>query len=516
MRTPQTTIPPLREEVTAKKFGSRIVVEDPVRRVRVPVDQLAIGVLQEIADGPSTPDALVEALGAPRSEVWRRVVMLNAHQLLETPRALAQCQLHQDAMNADAPGDAATATLHWPAGLRHGCVASGGCCHGTDVGPLKPDDIEKIEAIDWSPHLPDDVSRDDWLVETTGPNGETITLLGMRHGRCVFLDSDKLCVVHKVAGSEQKPTICRQFPYTFTRTPRGVDVSYSMECRAWHRARAGGPEPGADEATARRYLAEGGPLLELPSPVALWPGVDVSTEAWLALRDEMLAGVRAATSVGGLAVALASPVRRAFAEHHAAADEPFVKRDAWALPAPDASSQDAVARFLRSCEAVVAGLSEGLDAIREEQLGGRRPEEADRTARVRWALIDFFTGRRLDDLARCPEELDIWRDVALASLNAHEPARRGYLLHGVAKLVLTVLAGHLLSGLLAQTSLRGRTSEQDAVDSVVLLTKMLRGSAFLSLLGRLRGELVELLVDNVEVFATGDAPRSPHPQLHIR
>ncbi|TNF37171.1 MAG: YkgJ family cysteine cluster protein, partial [Deltaproteobacteria bacterium] len=283
MRTPSTTVPPLREDVTAKKFGGRLVVEDPVRRVRVPVDALTIAVMQELADGPSVPSALVEAIGAPRVELWRRVSLLNAHQLLETPRALAQCQLHRDAAAAPPPVDAATAPLTWPAGLRHGCVASGGCCHGTDVGPLKADDIAKIKAIDWSPYLPDDVHPDDWLVETTAPNGEVVTLLGMRHGRCVFLDSDKLCVVHKVAGSAQKPTICRQFPYTFTRTPRGVDVSYAMECRAWHRARLGGPEPGADEATARTYLAEGGPLLELPAPVPLWAGVDLATEGWLAL-----------------------------------------------------------------------------------------------------------------------------------------------------------------------------------------------------------------------------------------
>lgn len=516
MRTPQTTVPPLREDVTAKKFGGRLVVEDAVRRVRVPVDALTISVMQALADGPLTPDALVREVGASRFEVWQRVRMLNAHQLLETARSQAQRRIHQTP--SAPPVDPATAALSYPTGLRHGCVASGGCCHGTDVGPLKPDDIERIKEIDWSPHLPSDVTPADWLVETVDPRGVTVTLLGMRHGRCVFLAPDKLCVIHRVAGSAQKPTICRQFPYTFTRTPGGVDVSYSMECRAWHRARQGGPEPAADEATARTYLAEGGPLLELPSPVPLWSGVDLDVATWEALRQEMLVGVRAATDVAGLALALVAPARHLFATHHADArvDEAFSTRESWSLPERDAASQDAVQGFFASCRAVAERIDTGLTEIREDQLRGRRPEEADRTERVRSVLIDFFTGRRVDDLARCPEETDIWRDMVLAALYAHEPARRDYVLYGVARLVLTLLAGHLLTGLLAQTSLRGRTSEQDAVDSVVLLTKMLRGSAFMSLLGGLRGELVELLLDNVEVFAQGDAPRLPHPQLQIR
>ena len=518
MRTPQTTVPPLREEVSAKKFGGRLVAEDPVRRVRVPIDSKTVAIMQALADGPATPDALVEALGESRFDVWQRVRLLNTHLLLETPRSATQCAIHVAAASAAAPVDPATAPLSYPVGLRHGCVASGGCCHGTDVGPLKPDDIAKVREIDWTPHLPDDVSSDDWLIETVDPNGAPVTLLGMRHGRCVFLASDRLCIIHKVAGAQQKPTICRQFPYTFTRTPRGVDVSFAMECRAWDRARLSGSEPAADEATARRYLAEGGPLVELPSPVPLWPGIDLGVDAWDALRSELIAGVRAAVDVAGLALALAAPTLRLFALHHAEAraDELFATREAWSLVEPDAASQDAVHGFFTTCRAVVAKLEPGLAAIREDQLRGGRPEEADRTERVRSLLIDFFGGRRVDDLLRAPAETDIWRDMVLASLYAHEPARRDYVLYGVAHLVLRLLAGQLLAGLLAQTSLRGRTSDQDAVDSVVLLTKMLRGSAFVSLLRGLRRELVELLVDNVEVFARGEAPRLPHPQLEIR
>ena len=523
MRTPHTTVPPLRDEVTARKLAGRVVAEDPLRRVRVPLDALAVRVMQALADGPRMPQALTEALGEPRYEIWQRVRLLNAHLLLATPRAAAQCALAIAAPAPLSPASAATAPLRFPRGLGHACVASGGCCHGTDVGPLKPDDIAKVRAIDWSPHLPADVTPEDWLIETPGPAGELVTLLGMRHGRCVFLDADKLCVIHKVAGPAQKPTICRQFPFTFTRTADGVDVSYSTECRAWDRARAQAGVPSAadraaEEEAARRYLAEGGPLLALPSPVPLWAGVDLAPSEWEALRDAMVVGVTAARDHAELVLALVGPVRdRLAAEHDGCAeDERFASRAAWSLPEADGTSQDAVERFFASSRAVAARVDEGFAAIAADQRRGARPEEADRTERLRALFVDLFSGRTVEDLERAPEELDLWRDLALASLASHEPARRDMLLFGVAQLVLRLLAGRLLAALLAQTSLRARTSAQDVVDSMVLLTKIPRGSAFSSVLAGLRRELCELLVDNAEVFARGTAPRMPHPWLELR
>lgn len=518
MRTPATVVPAFRDDLAVKRYGDKIVVEDALRRLRVPIDGLTLSVIQALADGPQAPETLTQALSAPRTELWRRVALLNAHGLLETPRAAAQCALHAHAEEAapwpkDQLGEA---PLHFPGGLQHGCVACGACCHGTDVGPLKPDDIAKVQEIDWSPHLPGDVDREDWLAEVETPDGRTVTLMGMRHGRCVFLDDDKLCVIHKVAGADQKPTICRQFPYTFTRTPDGIDVSFSMECRSWWQARLNGRPPAEDEAGIRALVLEGGPVVDLPPVVAVWTGVDCDYAAWSALRAELIAGVTAAPDVAAMVAALVVPTRALFERLVASDDESelFAERAAWGVP--EAPAPSAMAIFGRQREALRTRLSEGLAGLARGFHAAGRGDEGDRTERLRWGLDALLSGRQVGDLLRLPHEVEIWRDMLLAALYAHDPARRDDLLAGISHLVIRVLAGQLLAGLLAQVGLRGRTSEQDVVDSMVLLTKMLRGSAFSQLLARARGELVGLFVWNAEAFSTGATPRAPHPKLDIR
>lgn len=518
MRTPQVTVPALRADIAAKRFGGRLVIEDPLRRVRVPIDELTFKVIDELAGGPARPEALCKATRSSRYEVWRRVRLLNEHLALDTPRAREQGAIHRHAAAAsEALPDPATAPLRFPGDLRHGCVACGACCHGTDVGPLTAEDIAHIEAVDWTQHLPSPIPREAWIVEAIDPRGEKVAMTGRHEGRCVFLGESKLCVIHSVAGATHKPTVCQQFPYTFTRTPRGIDVSFSMECRSWWAARQQGRPVADEEAELRRMLGIGS-ILEVPTPIAVWSGVDLDLDGWEAVRADMIARATAAVDVAGLVRALVEPAREAFAGVHArhAEAERFAERDAWALPAGGVVGGEATARFIATRDGVRARLDAGLHELGAELAAAGRPEERDRAERLRWVVDALLSGRRADDLIRFEHELEIRRDLVLAALYGHEPARAGALLFGVARLVLKLLASHLLSGLAAQTALRGRTTEQDAVDSVVLLTKMLRGSAFSKLLKGSRRELVELFVENAEAFASGAAPRHPHSQLEIR
>lgn len=518
MRTPQVTIPALRADIAVKRFGGRLVIEDPARRVRVPIDELTFKVVDELAGGPARPETLCKATRSSRYEVWRRVRLLNEHLALDTPRAREQVAIHRRAAAAGAElPDPASAALRFPGDLRHGCVACGACCHGTDVGPLTAEDIAHIEAVDWTEHLPTPIPREEWIVEAVDPRGQTVAMTGRRDGRCVFLGETKLCTIHSVAGATHKPTVCQQFPYTFTRTPRGIDVSFSMECRSWWAARQQGRPVAEEEDELRRMLTIGS-ILEVPTPIAVWSGFDLDLDGWESLRAEMIDRASAARDVAALVGALVGPAREAFAAVHArhAEAESFAARDAWALPAGGGVGGEATARFLGTRDAVRSHLDVGLRDLGAELAAAGRPEERDRAERLRWVIDALLTGRRADDLIRFEHELTIRRDLVLAALYGHEPARAGAVLFGVARLVLKLLASHLLSGLSAQTALRGRTTVQDAVDSVVLLTKMLRGSAFSRLLSGSRRELVELFVENAEVFASGAAPRHPHSQLEIR
>mgnify|MGYP001606605112 FL=1 len=49
-------------------------------------------------------------------------------------------------------------------------------------------------------------------------------------GKCVFLDDQNLCVMHKEWGFLQKAPNCMQYPFTFTRAPDGIRVGLLFSC----------------------------------------------------------------------------------------------------------------------------------------------------------------------------------------------------------------------------------------------------------------------------------------------
>jgi len=364
---------------------------------------------------------------------------------------------------------------------------------GTDIGPLTDADLARLEGgsseTQWAHVLPDGV--EDYRAPVRY-EGQTITLMARTNDRCVFLDDDKLCLVHKVAGASTKPTICRQFPYTFTRTPDGVDVSFSMECRAWHRARKAGRPIATQEESLRVLLREGGPVLDLPSPVPAGAGTDWPVERWMAARAEAIEGVLGATDLEALVARLVEPFRRrarADEERREAARARWLDPAVWGLaPAASDGGGDMGAGGVEAArESLVRGLVDGLGG-----LASRYEERGDGVngARVRAALEALRVtalgpkGGALDEIVPHPEALSLRRDAVLASLYAHEPARQGDLRTGVALLAARVLAGRRAAQAAARRSLRVRTEEQDVVDSVVLLTKMLRGTVVHGLLTR--------------------------------
>jgi len=512
MRSPPP-VPPLRDDLRARKLGGRIVVEDPARRVRVPIDELGLAVMEVLSEGPIDPDDLAAAIEAPRIELQRRVALLSRQSFLQTPRAAEQLRVHENAaLEVEAPATEAL-PLNFQATLAHGCVACGGCCHGTDVGPLKDDDIAKIRAFDWRPLLPNDVSPDDWIDEVPAersPTKQPIRLMGMRQGRCVFLGDDKLCIIHKHKGSQQKPTICRQFPYTFTKTPRGIDVSFSTECRAWWKARNNAVPPAGDAeqlAQIRALIAEGAPILSLPVPIPLAEGIDIDLATWETLRAAMLRGLEAAASVPELVSALIEPVKRqldALSESYRES-EIFASREAFSVPDPDPVDQPQ--RFFAALERLKLALVAGITAIADAMREADKRDEADRAMRLAWGIDELMSGRKIDDLVPFAHALEIWRDLALASVQAHEPARKGDIVLGVATLVLKLLTGPMLAGLSAQAALRGRVHEQEVVDAMVLVTKLPRGSAFERLFAGHRRDLATVFLCDVTTLVLGHAPR---------
>ncbi|MEW6557180.1 MAG: flagellin lysine-N-methylase [Elusimicrobiota bacterium] len=48
--------------------------------------------------------------------------------------------------------------------------------------------------------------------------------------RCIFLDDDNYCLIHKKLGFDAKSTICKMYPFKFVKTPEGIIVRLSFVC----------------------------------------------------------------------------------------------------------------------------------------------------------------------------------------------------------------------------------------------------------------------------------------------
>ena len=62
------------------------------------------------------------------------------------------------------------------------------------------------------------------------PHGARVVLAADSAGRCVFLEADRRCAVHRQLGLDALPSACRDFPRVVTLTPLGVSVTLSHDC----------------------------------------------------------------------------------------------------------------------------------------------------------------------------------------------------------------------------------------------------------------------------------------------
>jgi hypothetical protein len=96
---------------------------------------------------------------------------------------------------------------------------------------LGPDEVRRLKTLSWDDLEPDLVDVPVSTEATVG--GVKRKILARRSdGACVFLGSDNRCRIHQHFGADQKPLMCRLFPFGFL--PFGdqmaVDVSYA--CRS--------------------------------------------------------------------------------------------------------------------------------------------------------------------------------------------------------------------------------------------------------------------------------------------
>jgi Fe-S-cluster containining protein len=315
-------LPPLRPEVRIEQVpGARPRIFDEAQDFRAAIDD-DIAALALALDGRRTAADVAAALAArgvavTRAQIESALGSLDGLFLLENERGRSRAAAaRRERAAASPPGAAGPAAgaaagtaagaappvpegapspsrrLHVLAGDRFDCHACGFCCsNGSNFGPVTRADADRILAHDWSEWVPGARGAADLFVEVfDGPvpaSGEGGKLyLAQRGGRCVFLDEEGLCKVHKRLGYEAKPFICRLFPFAFARTPEGTYAFTRRECASIERSRrTGTPLERQRDALAR--LAE-----EEPDPIVA--GALVPFVGTVAIPYRLASALRAA------------------------------------------------------------------------------------------------------------------------------------------------------------------------------------------------------------------------------
>ncbi len=127
-----------------------------------------------------------------------------------------------------------------PQDLRFECTCCGSCCCGVNVSPVTKDILaglegERCQALASNPRCQGEI----FVSLTTDEASGEVVMCPSRNGRCIFVDADGLCDIHRRFGEHAKPHICRTFPFMFTLTPDGIEVSLQTECRDLPRAMQG-------------------------------------------------------------------------------------------------------------------------------------------------------------------------------------------------------------------------------------------------------------------------------------
>ena len=415
------------------------MVDDPVTGHRTQLGPESLAVWTALQAGTALADLPLDA----DTLAWR-LRQIDCALLLDSPRWRSQAALFGSVLPAeDLP-------LRIADGLRHRCIGCGSSCHGVHVGPVPLATHLAVEHHALWRDVPGAQRASEMFVAA----GE-LTFMARRDDACVALRPDHGCAIHAAAGAAAKPGVCRQFPYTLTRTPDAIEVGLQLECRSLGASLASGAGDAEIEADLRALLAADPQLYDLPSAVPLVPGV-------FSASAELLGWLR--PLVGRITADI--PWRAALDDVCADALPRVAARarmvdDAW-CPAPDGAPDP---------DALRAGLDDALAALIDLATG----DDVALATLVRAALPAVFGGAQ-SATGWHPDAVQLLNVALRADLHGLEIVRDRDLFYGLGRTRLTLTWAEALARHRALTAARRVVHAQDVNDALVAITRALRTS----------------------------------------
>jgi hypothetical protein len=307
-------------------------------------------------------------------------------------------------------------------GARYACTGGGLCCSDIHlIAPLTRAEIARVERF-----APGTVTRD--------PPTRLSVLRTTEAGTCALLEGGR-CSLHARLGPQEKPAVCRKFPYGLVATPTGGRVTTAHRCPC----RTLGDRPPLDVTDAERSLADAlGRLkpygrvparLPLTSRGACFPFAAYAAREG-AIVPELLAGAAPHALFG---------VRRAL---------PRLRGDAWAD----------VGRALRGFTTTGTSLDHAVAWFGHALLS--RLGEDDAPPPRPWAPFFAAAEARAPHVESAASVLGDWLADALWSLGW---LRRGSLDRGLVDLALRWEVASAMTGLLEAKGARPDRAAAEAV-----------------------------------------------------
>ena len=176
-----------------------------------------------------------------------------------------------------------TLELHVTTYSHHTCRLCGGGCRSYDV-MLTEREARRLDLEMWRPLL-NDIPEDAPLVLLDEATHQYT--LNKVADRCVFLDTDNLCIIHKSAGMAAKPIACQFFPFQTVQAPDGLHVSLNVGCRRLVEMTDADDLP--DTAAARRILSEVQSVVTIGETLPLTPDLTIDYAEFTAWQDRLIA-----------------------------------------------------------------------------------------------------------------------------------------------------------------------------------------------------------------------------------
>lgn len=445
-------IPAPRDDLEVTGDSAARDIEDPVTGHRTRLGPQGAAVWGALSEGADDVEALEAATGLDPGTLAWRLRQIDCALVLDSPRWRAQ-----RALFGPRPDRAERPPLRMAPELRHRCVGCGSSCHAVHVGPVP---LATHLAADhhglWR-DVPGASSAGDLFVQV----GEQ-RFMARRDDACVVLRPDGRCAVHAAAGAAAKPGVCRQFPYTLTRTADAIHVGLQMECRSLAESLASGRGDAGVDADLAALVGEDAQIYDLPVAVPLAPGIFVDA-------GELLAWLR---PVADRITAAAGLPWGALMDDVCAEALPFVAArarlvdDAW-CPDVDVPAPAAAADLLRGA------LTDGLEALVDAASGAGKPFDAALARHVLSALPAAF-GEALPTVSWHPDAVTLLHTAVAADLQGLEVVRDRDLLFGLGRLRLTLTLAETVARRRALTVARRVVRAQDINDAIVAVTRALR------------------------------------------